>query len=137
MVLQLAPAMVSARKTWRSNRILAGIIGFIMVGGAFATIAIWFSSRSTRGFLTSMVSFERATTNNPGAVSGTVQNQYAHSRHGVRVEIELLNSRGQPLWSTTAFTPIMEPEKTWSFRAGVIDPNVATARVVRVRELGR
>ena len=90
-----------------------------------------------RGLTAQVLSFERASMNNPGAVAGVVKNVAGRPRQGVRVEVELLNSRGEPLWATTAFAPAIEPNKSWSFRASVVDPNVVTARVARVRELGR
>ena len=81
-----------------------------------------------------IISFERASANNPGAVNGVVENRAARRRQGVRVEIELLNARGEPLWSTSAFAPALEPNKSWHFRASVVDPNAVTARVAKVQE---
>lgn len=115
------------------------IVTACLVFAAVALVAIKFCffGKMPRGVSAKVHSFERASANNPGAVVGVVENRASRQRHGVRVEIELLNSRGQPLWSTTAFAPAIEPNKSWSFRASVVDPNAVTARVARVRELGR
>ena len=90
-----------------------------------------------RGMNVKVISLERASANNPGAVIGVVENLASRRRQGVRVEIELLNQRGDPLWAASAFAPAIEPGQSWSFRASVVDPNVVTARVAQVRELGR
>ena len=77
--------------------------------------------------------FERATTNSSGTVSGVVQNNSSRARRHVRVEIDLLNGRGEKLWQTTAHTPEISPRGTWTFRALVVDNAVITGRVARVR----
>ena len=92
------------------------------------------AEKAPRAITAQVISFERASANNPGAVVGVVKNGASQPRQGVRVEIDLLNARGEPLWAATAFTPVIEPNKSWSFRASVIDPGAVTARVARVRE---
>ena len=95
------------------------------------------AGKTDRSLAVKIISFERATANNPGAVNGVVENRTTRPRQGVRVEIELLNARGEPLWSTSAFAPSIEPNKSWNFRASVVDPNAVTGRVAQVQETAR
>lgn len=113
------------------------VLGFILATLTFVVFKFLFPGTMPRGISAKVLSFERASAGNPGAVSGIVENRSARQPKGVRVEIELLNARGEPLWSTTAFAPGIKPKTSWQFRASVVDPNVMTARVARVRELRR
>lgn len=76
--------------------------------------------------------FERASLSNPGAVYGEIENTSRRSRKNVRVEIDLLNSRGELLWRATDYTGELNGKGRWHFRALVLDPNVVTGRVARV-----
>ena len=113
------------------------VLCFVAAGAGLFVFKRRTSEASPRGLTMQVLSFERASMNNPGTVAGVVKNGASRTRQGVRVEVELLNSRGEPLWAATAFTPAIEPNKSWSFRASVVDPNAVTARVARVRESGR
>jgi len=117
--------------------IALAMICFVCAAVALVAVKILFFGKMPRGVSAKVTSFERASPNNPGAVAGVVENHAGRARQGVRVEIELLNLRGEPLWSTTAFAPAIEPNKSWSFRASVVDASAVTARVARVRETGR
>ena len=117
--------------------VVVAVICFVAAGVGIFMLKHRTPVITPRGITAQVLSFERASMNNPGAVAGVVKNAAGIPRQGVRVEVELLNTRGEPLWATTAFAPAIEPNKSWSFRASVVDPNVVTARVARVRELGR
>lgn len=114
-----------------------GAACLVLAAVAAVMLKVRVSDVAPRTLKAKVSSLERAAANNPGAVAGVVENGAARQRQGVRVEIELLNARGEPLWLTTAFAPAIEPNKSWNFRASVVDPNVVTARVARVRELGK
>lgn len=109
----------------------------VAVALTFVAIKVWFSGQAARGLGARVLAFERAATSSPGAVHGVVENQSRRLRHSVRVELELLNGRGDVMWVTTAFAPILSPNQSWSFRTSVIDPNAVTARVSRVQAWAR
>ena len=129
-----------AKKSGRRKGLLPGAALLVLLVLALVGMKYWRPGRTQktdRSLPVKIISFERATANNPGAVVGVVENRTSRPRQGVRVEIELLNARGEPLWSTSAFAPALEPNKSWSFRASVVDPNAVTGRVARVQETGR
>ena len=131
-----APARKSGVLKW----LLLAVALVVFLGLALVGMKFWRPGRTQktdRSLPVKIISFERATANNPGAVVGVVENRTSRLRPGVRVEIELLNTRGEPLWSTSAFAPAIEPNKSWSFRASVVDPNAVTGRVAQVQETGR
>ena len=131
-----APAKKSGLLKWLLRAVaLVVFLGLALVGIKFWSLGR--TARTDRSLPVKIISFERATANNPGAVVGVVENRTSRLRPGVRVEIELLNARGEPLWSTSAFAPSIEPNKSWSFRASVVDPNAVTGRVAQVQETGR
>ena len=136
-MLGMRAAETASRPTRGRKWIGAGVFGCVVVALALVAFKVWFSRNAPRGLRAQLSSFERAATNSPGAVVGLVENQSGRPRHGVRVEIELLNGRGETLWATTAFAPVMAPNQSWIFHASVIDPNAVTARVAQVRETDR
>ena len=130
-----APAAAPAPRKRSAWKWIAGaVVCFVAASAGFFALKLRTSPAMPRGLAAQVLSFERASMNNPGAVTGVVKNGAGRPRQGVRVEVELLNSRGEPLWAATAFAPMIEPNKSWSFRASVIDPGAVTARVARVRE---
>ena len=136
LLIQTAPAKKSGLRKW----LLLAVALFVFLALAWVGVKFWSrggTARMDRSLPVKIISFERATANNPGAVVGAVENRAAQRRQGVRVEIELLNARGEPLWSTSAFAPVIEPNTSWSFRASVVDPNAVTGRVAQVQETGR
>ena len=136
MLVVAGPAKKSGLRKWLL--LLVALVLFLLL--ATGGMKYWRTGRTQktdRSLPVRIISFERATANNPGAVVGVVGNRTSRPRQGVRVEIELLNARGEPLWSTSAFAPALEPNKSWSFRASVVDPNAVTGRVARVQETGR
>lgn len=135
--LNVAAAAPPPRKRGAPRWVVLAAVCFVFTALALVSVKSHLPGHAPRALSAKVLSFERAAANNPGAVSGVVKNGAARQRQGVRVEIELLNSRGEPLWATTAFAPAIEPNKSWSFRASVVDPNVVTARVARVRESAR
>ena len=136
MLVVAGPAKKSGLRKWLL--LLVALVLFLLL--ATGGMKYWRTGRTQktdRSLPVKITSFERATANNPGAVVGVVENRTSRPRQGVRVEIELLNARGEPLWSTSAFAPALEPNKSWPFRASVVDPNAVTGRVARVQETGR
>ena len=113
---------------------LLSLVGSLLLTLALLGVKTWSPGKTDRSLPVKIISFERAAANNPGAVNGVVENRAPRRRQGVRVEIELLNARGEPLWSTSAFAPAIEPNMSWHFRASVVDPNAVTARVAKVQE---
>jgi len=83
----------------------------------------------------SRLAFARATTNSPGEITGTISNRSGTVQHDVRISIDLLNAHNEVLWQATAYVPQVPPASNAAFRALVIDPAAATARVARITAL--
>ena len=101
-VLSAEVAAPPPRKSRALKWIVLSMVCFVCAAVALVAIKILFFGKMPRGVSAKVISFERAAPSNPGVVVGVVENHAGRARRGVRVEIELLNLHGEPLWSTTA-----------------------------------
>jgi hypothetical protein len=65
---------------------------------------------------------------------GTVTNTAAQQRFGVKVELELLDASGQRVGGASDYASVVEPNGTWNFRAMVMEPRAASARISAIKE---
>ena len=65
---------------------------------------------------------------------GTIKNQTDHKRFGIKVELDLLDAGDQKIATATDYRQVMEPGAGWEFKALVVDPKAASAKVVAIRE---
>ncbi len=65
---------------------------------------------------------------------GTLKNTLPKQRFSVRVDVELHDSSGRDAGSATDYTPSIEANGEWRFRAMVLKKEAASARVTRIRE---
>ncbi|HTL16209.1 MAG TPA: FxLYD domain-containing protein [Patescibacteria group bacterium] len=65
---------------------------------------------------------------------GTLTNATSRQRFGVKVELELLNSSGQKVGLASDYRSILEPGARWQFKALVVQPKAASAKVSSIRE---
>jgi hypothetical protein len=65
---------------------------------------------------------------------GTLRNTLAKRRFSVRAEVELLDDAGQRIGLASDYTPVVEPNAEWQFRAMVLKGTPAAGRVSRIRE---
>ncbi len=134
--VDVPPALPASRPRPRSHprsRLLLPLAATACVGLALLIAAAVLRSAGRKALTVEGVALHRAGKNSPGAVTGIVRNQSRRAAEDLRVEIELRNSRGELLWETGDYTPSLAGGKAWSFHAPVLDPNVATTGVARVR----
>ena len=65
---------------------------------------------------------------------GTLTNDSEYQRFGVRIRLDLLNGDGGSVGSAQDYKEILEPHKTWQFRALVIGSKPVSARLGSVTE---
>jgi hypothetical protein len=65
---------------------------------------------------------------------GTLTNESTRQRFGVKVELDVLDAHRNKLGSATDYTELIEPGKTWKFRAMVTDKNATAAKLTKVKE---
>ncbi len=65
---------------------------------------------------------------------GTVKNESDWQRFGVKVVCDLLDANGVNLGTATDYIQVLEPRKSWTFRALALDKKVATARLKSIKE---
>ncbi len=81
------------------------------------------------------VSIEKAKNSRLSYAMGTLKNDSEHQRFGVKIEIELFDGSGNKLPSKASdYIQTLEPRKEWSFRALILEPKAATAKVVSIQE---
>lgn len=67
-------------------------------------------------------------------VTGLLQNEAAAKRFGVRVDLYLLDRAGRSVGQATDYTPLIQPNGSWRFRALVLDQRAVSARVKEIKE---
>ncbi len=69
-------------------------------------------------------------------VVGSVRNASEHQRFGVRVEFDLFDKAGNKISTppSSDYKQIMEPREEWAFRAIVLDPKAAAAKLAKIKE---
>lgn len=65
---------------------------------------------------------------------GTVQNPSSRQRFGVKVELDLLDASGEKIGTATDYRQLLDPNAQWKFKALVLTPKAASARVSSIRE---
>jgi hypothetical protein len=110
------------------KRVLLPILFAVVASGVFLLVM-----RSRQSLAVRELKLDRATTNSAGVVAGVLENKSSRARRNVRVEMNLLNARGETLWQATDHTPEIAPGGTWQFRALVLDTAVVTGKLARVR----
>lgn len=66
--------------------------------------------------------------------TGSVTNSSNAQRLGVKVEIDLLNEKGEKIDNSSDYRAALQPGEVWNFRALAHDPAVATGVVARIIE---
>jgi hypothetical protein len=67
-------------------------------------------------------------------VTGLMQNDSTAKRFGVRIDLYLLDRAGRQVAIATDYSPIIEPQGSWRFRALVLDQRAVSARVKEIKE---
>jgi hypothetical protein len=65
---------------------------------------------------------------------GTVKNDSEHDRYGVRIELDLFNSKGGRIGAAKDYKDYLGPNQDWQFRALIPDPKAVEAKVASVKE---
>jgi hypothetical protein len=65
---------------------------------------------------------------------GTVQNQSARQRFGVKVNLDILDTNDNRVGSATDYAQVIEPDKEWKFKALVTDRTGAKAKLINITE---
>ena len=66
--------------------------------------------------------------------AGVVLNDSDYQRFGVKIELEVFNSASRKLGAASDYTQVIEPRKSWAFRALLTDAKAATAQLTRISE---
>ena len=65
---------------------------------------------------------------------GTVKNDSDWQRFGVKVTCDLFDANGANLGTATDYLQILEPRKSWNFRALALDKKAVSARLTAIKE---
>jgi flagellar basal body-associated protein FliL len=65
---------------------------------------------------------------------GTVTNPSAKKRFGVRVELDLFNAADKKVGTATDYQAVIEPNGEWRFKALVVVPKAASAKLAAIKE---
>ena len=85
--------------------------------------------------VTGPVSVDKAQGSRLSYAIGTLKNDSEHQRFGVKVELELFDSAGNKLPTTANdYVQTLAPREERKFRALVLEPKAATAKVISIKE---
>ena len=65
---------------------------------------------------------------------GTVKNDSDWQRFGVKVTCDLFDANGVKLGTATDYLQVLEPRKSWTFRALALDKKAVSARLAAIKE---
>jgi ribosomal protein S27E len=65
---------------------------------------------------------------------GTVKNDSAYQRFGVKIELDLFNRDGAKIDATQDYKDIIEPHQVWHFRALIPDTKTVSAKLAALTE---
>lgn len=83
---------------------------------------------------TSPVTLEKTQGSSLVYAVGTVQNSSPRQRFGVKVELDLLDATGDKIGTATDYRQLLEPGAQWKFKALVLTPKTASARLASIHE---
>ena len=83
---------------------------------------------------TGAIAFDRQPGSSLVYATGTLSNTSDSQRFGVKIELEVLDVANRKVGAASDYTQVIEPHKTWAFRALVTDAKASTARVARIVE---
>jgi hypothetical protein len=86
------------------------------------------------GFQISTITLEKTPGSSLVYAVGTVRNQAAKQRFGVKLELDLLDSAGAKVGSAKDYQQVLEPNGQWQFRALVTDSKAASAKLAAIKE---
>ena len=89
---------------------------------------------STNKFDIANVRMERPKEGTLVYVTGTVKNAADHQRFGVRVEWDLFDARGAKVGTAADYQPMLAPNGEWRFKALVLAPKAASAKLATIKE---
>jgi len=86
------------------------------------------------GFRVSPVTLEPASGTSPVYAQGTLVNTTNRQRLGVKVELDLFDTRGQWVAHASDYESVIELNAAWKFRALVVEPKAAAAKITAITE---
>jgi|SRR5579862_393801 len=82
----------------------------------------------------SEVSLEKAPGTSLVYAVGTIKNNSARQRFGVKVELDLSDATGQKTGTATDYHQVLDPGAEWQFKALVVDSKTKSAKVASIHE---
>jgi hypothetical protein len=82
----------------------------------------------------SEVSLEHAPGTSLVYAVGTIKNNSARQRFGVKVELDLSDAAGQKIGTATDYRQVLDPGAEWQFKALVVDSKTKSAKIVAIHE---
>jgi hypothetical protein len=83
---------------------------------------------------TGAIAFDRQPGSSLVYATGTLSNNSDYQRFGVKIELDILDVANRKVGAASDYTQVIEPRKTWTFRALVTDAKASSAEVGRIAE---
>ena len=89
---------------------------------------------STNGLTVGKITLEKAKGSSVVYAVGELKNDSDHQRFGLKIELDLLDTNEARIGAATDYLAILEPRKSWYFKALVLEGKAARARVAAIIE---
>jgi hypothetical protein len=92
------------------------------------------NSASSNELSASSVTLEKTAGSSLVYAVGTLRNSSSRQRFGIKVELELADATGQKVGTASDYRSLLEPGAQWQFKALVVQPKAASAKVSSIYE---
>jgi hypothetical protein len=86
------------------------------------------------GLTVSRVSLEQTPGTSLVYAVGSLRNDSARQRFGLKIELQVDGADGQKLGTATDYRPVLDPGAQWQFKALVVVPAAKSAKITSIRE---
>jgi hypothetical protein len=92
------------------------------------------SALNTNSLTVSRIALDKPKGSTLVYATGTVRNESDRQRFGVKVELDLFDQANVKIGTASDYQQMIEPKAEWRFRALVIEPKAASAKLAAIKE---
>jgi hypothetical protein len=106
----------------------------IPVAQTITNAAILETFNELNDFKISVVTLKKSESGGLVYAIGTVKNNTARQRFGVKIELDLLDEQDDKIGSASDYIAVLEPQGEWQFKALLTEPKVIKAKLSNIEE---
>jgi hypothetical protein len=119
---------------YRSKMTKPTVLPQITVAQTVTNTAILEKLTELNDFKISAISLKKRDSGGLVYAVGTVKNNTARQRFGVKIELDLLDDQNDKIGSASDYIAVLEPQGEWQFKALLTEPKVIKAKLSNIEE---